>query len=845
MIGELIKIKPDELSATTAKRKKKAFYKRRWVHVVLATMVVAGLIAWACVEAYLVQFKEKAETFDMSLVAKLEQSSIMYGREDSSGNRTEIGRLANENRVIIPFSEMPKHLIDALVATEDQRFWEHKGVDYWGIIRAAKDNFLAGETRQGASTITQQLARNTFGLTEKTRERKILEIYIAQRIEKHYSKSEILEHYFNRIPLGKGFYGIEAAAQGYFSKSAKDLTKSEAATIVGLIKAPRDYNPINSMTLATRERNKVFERMAAEKMMEKSEADKLKKEPVPLRPSETARAAGYVQREVEDEVESILSGMGIEGITGKGYKIYTTIDAALQQTAEQSLTKRLEEIEQSQGYPEREKMAEYAAKLTAFAKSGRPANERPVPGYLQGTVLAVDNKTGGVLAMCGGRDFGQSQYNRVLLTKRPAGTAFVPFVYAAAFEGSHFPGSRIADQRMDNTKVMMGATTGTLGEWGTEGLVDSHEEETSLRRALIQGKNNCAARLGLDIGVKKVTDLAARAGLGEMAQDPSTFLGRGEVTLHDLCLAYTIFPNGGTRPENTWFVTRIEKPDGTVIYDRGVKTKMVQVTDPIAAWMTHSCLEESILLDIGTASIAKKFGLKDIPVAGKTGTHINSTDLWFAGYSSDMTCVTWVGLDKSREPVYPEAFSRHTALPIWVDIMNVAAAKKAPAPLEQPQGVQMVELCAVSGQLATDSCLELGPDPVNPERQKFIKCSYQEYIRPESKLEMRCKFHTGEDPLAAASAPVNPLVINQHSNGNSSPNAAADAKPIAVTAPLVIGTDPYQSITGPRQKGSGSSAVANPYPMTDINAPPLIPSAPVPGRISPLPAPSPGRATVD
>ncbi|HEX2750204.1 MAG TPA: transglycosylase domain-containing protein, partial [Verrucomicrobiales bacterium] len=682
---------------------------------------------------------EKAETYDLAQVPLLEQSSIVYDR-----NHAEIGRLANENRVIIPYSEMPKHLIDALIATEDQRFWKHHGVDYWGILRAAKDNFLGGETMQGASTITQQLARNTFGLTERSKERKILEIYIALRIEKVYAKSEILQHYLNRIPLGKGFYGIEAAAQGYFSKSAKDLTKNESATLIGLIKAPRDYNPINNMTLSTRERNKVFDRMVAEKMLDESESAKLKKEAIPLHPSEAVRATGYVQKEVEDEVESILAGMGIEGITGKGYKIYTTIDSTLQQAAEQSLSKRLAEIEQSEGYPNREKMSDYTKKFDEFTKSKRPANERPVPGYLQGTVLAVDNKTGGVLALCGGRDFGQSQYNRVMLTRRPSGTVFVPFVYTAAFEGNHFPGSRVADERMDNTKVMMGATTGTLGEWGNEGLAESHEGSTSLRRALIQGKNNCAARLGLDIGVKKVTDLAARAGLGEMAQDPSTFLGRGEVTLHDLCLAYTIFPNGGTRPENTWFVTRIEKPDGTRIYERSTKSKTVEVTDPISTWMTHSCLEESLLLDIGTASIAKKFGLKDIPVAGKTGTHINSTDLWFAGYSNDVTCAVWVGLDR-KEPVYPDAFSRHTALPIWVDIMNASASKKVPEPIAQPDGVQLVELCAVSGQLATDSCLELGPDPLNPGRQKFIKCSYQEYIRPESKLEMRCTFHTGED----------------------------------------------------------------------------------------------------
>ena len=487
-------------------------------------------------------------------------------------------------------------------------------------------------------------------------------------------------------------------------------------------------------------------------------------------------------------------------------------------------------------------MKDYTAKLAEFTKSKRPANERPQPAYLQGSVLAVDNKTGGVLALCGGRDFAQSQYNRVMLTRRPAGTTFVPFVYTAAFEGRSFPGSRIMDERMDNTKVMMGATTGTLGEWGTEGLVTSHEGTTSLRRALIQGKNNSAARLGLEIGVKKVTDLAAAAGLGEMAQDPSTFLGRGEVTLRDLCLAYTIFPNGGVKPEGTFFVTRIEKPDGSPIYNRVTGTKMVNVTDAVSTWMTHSCLEESILMDIGTASAAREYGLKEIPVAGKTGTHMNSTDLWFAGYSGEMTCAVWVGLDK-RESVYPEAFSRETALPVWVDIMNASAARKMPEPFEPPQGLQLVELCDVSGQLATDSCLRLGPDPLNPDRQKFIKCSYMEYVRPESKLEMRCTFHTKDDPSTQSAAPVTPMVLKHASGSGGDPG---DAKPLVVTAPVVVGTDPYQSITGAKIDPNNPTAGPAISALPDGNTPPLIPSAPLPGKGNgPLLAPSPGKATVD
>lgn len=846
MIGELIKIKPEQLSPKGGKRRKKPLLKRRWVHVLLVLMLLTALGGWLGLKAYLKPFEEKAATYDMALVAQLEQSSIIYDR-----SRAEIGRLANENRVIIPFSDMPAHLIDALIATEDQRYWKHEGVDGWGIARAAWTNLKAGEMKQGASTITMQLARTTYGHTEITRERKILEMFLALRIFKHYSRSQILELYFNRIPLGKGFYGIEAAAQGYFSKPAKELTKSEAAVIVGLIKSPRYYNPFNSLPLATRERNKVFDRMVAEEKMTEEEAEKLKKEPIALKPSETARATGYVQREVEDEVETILAGMGIEGITGKGYKIFTTLDSALQQAAEQSLARRLTEIENSQGYPAREKMsdytkklAEYAAKLEAHQKGTGPAPpEKPLPTYLQGALLAVDNRTGGVLAMCGGRDYGQSQFNRVLLSKRPAGTAFVPFVYAAAYAGTHFPGSRIVDQRMDNTKVMMGAVTGTLGEWGMEVTEGAHEGMTSLRSALIQGKNNCAARLGLDIGVKKVTDLAQRAGLGEMAEDPTTLLGRAEVSLRDLTLAYSIFPNAGAKPEGIWYVTRIEKPDGTAIYDRPAAAKLTPVTDPVAAWMTHSCLEDAVFSDLGTASNYHRYGpaMKDLHVAGKTGTHINSTDLWFAGYSKDVTCAVWVGLDK-KEPVYPDAFSRHTALPVWVDMMLAAAAKKAPDALEEPAGMQLVELCAESGELATDACLETGPDPSDPARQKLIKCSYMEFIRPGSKWELRCTYHNKPELATNSTAPVNPQALT---NGSTDPGM--DNRALPLTVPVVIGDDPYSSHSGARPDQGASGTTGPPaISPTDSTAPPLIPAAPVPNAgNSTLLNPSPGKAEVD
>ncbi len=844
MIGELIKIKPEQLRQRSRKRSI-PLWKRRWVHVLLLLMLLTATGGWVGMLAYIKPYRDKASALDMSLVAKLEQSSIIYDR-----NKVEIGRLANENRMIIPLADMPQNLIDCLTATEDRRFWEHFGVDYWGVARAAKDNLFSGGIKQGGSTLTQQLARNTYGLTERNVQRKLLEMEIAKRIEKYYTKKEILEHYLNRIPLGKGFYGVEAAAQGYFSKPAKELTLPESAVIVGLIKAPSVYSPLHSIENAKRERNKVYDRLIAEGKLKPKEAERMKKAPIPLKPSETARAAGYVQREVEEEVEGILNSMGLEGITGKGFKIYTTVDSDLQKAAEKSLVSRLTELENSKTYPAREKMADYTLKLEEWVKSKRSLTEKPQPGYLQGALLAVDNKTGGVLAMSGGRDFGQSQFNRVALSKRPIGTAVFPFIYNAAFEGTHFPGSRVTDAPMDNTKIMMGATTGTLGEWGAEGATGEHEQNTSLRRALIQGKNNCAARVGLEIGLKKFVDIMKRAGFGDVPEESAYLMGRTDVTLRDLCLAYTIFPNGGEKPASMWFVTRIENADGSQVYQRTDNPKPLPVSDPIATFMTHSCLEETLASDFGTAFNATDYGYKDAPLAGKTGTHINSTDLWFAGYNDEVTCAVWVGLDK-KETVYPDAFSRHTALPVWVDVMNALVAKKPAQPVVQPPGMQLVELCAISGHLATDACLELGPDPSNPERQKLIKCSYMEYVRPETNFDLRCTFHSGE--AAVDEAPPGAPVIN--SRVDSSVNLA-DATPLKIKAPVLIGKDPYLSYVGSakspdeekeddfEKEQNGETAPVLKAP--DTSRPPLVPMVPLPGRISDtiLP-PSPGQATVD
>ena len=838
MIGDLIKIKMEDLPSRRAP--KQAFFRRGWFKVLLLGSILLALGGYIGLQLYLKPYRTKAAAFDLNQLGKLEEASIVYDR-----NSKELGRLGTENRQLVTYAEVPLHFIEALIATEDSRFWEHKGVDWKGVARATVWNTIRAENRQGASTITQQLARATFRRYERTLDRKITEAFLAERIELVHTKQQILEFYLNRIYFGAGFDGIGAAAQGYFSKAVPDLTLEDSAILVGLIKNPKLYSPITGQRdLTLRERNEVYDRMVITNKLTRDRAAELKAKPLDIRLADTARGSGYLQQEVENEVDRILEQQGYEGIGGKGFKVYTTVDSVIQRAAETSMAARLAEIEALPEYPKppaRETPVQFAKILADRNATGNPPAKTPQPGYLQGAALVIENHTGAVLSIVGGREFKESQFNRVSLSKRPAGTSFTPFVYAAAFEGQHFPGSRLADAPMDNTRIMIGATTGTLGEWGTENLSAVHETEVSIRQAIAEGKNNCAARLGLEVGPDKVKDFAKRAGLGDLPAEPSTLLGRGEVSVRDLCLAYTTFANAGVRPAGVSLVTRIENAAGQILYTRAPDSyQQVRVTDPITAWMVHSCLDDA--LAVGTGAVARDYGLKEFPAAGKTGTHSKSTDLWFAGYSSTVTCVVWTGLDR-RDTVYPDAFSNRVALPVWSDIMNASQQHFAGAPFAPPSDIQEVELCTVSGKLATEACLELRPDPADPTRNKLFKSSYLEYIRPGLRMTQLCDIHSKSTGIESPNVMIEAPIIGP--SGIGIPVDAEESVPVRLKAPTVIGKDPYESNFG--------VAVVSIDPLKPPRAP-IVKEEPPKATPPPVPAyqpgtdqlsPQPGRADVD
>jgi membrane peptidoglycan carboxypeptidase len=815
-------------------RRRVPFYRRRWFALLVIFFLITGATSLAIGLAVIKPLREIAEALPLDTLKKIERSSIIHDR-----GGIELGRIYVMNRTPIKVEQVPMHFIHALTSEEDSRFYEHAGIDWYGVARAMYWNLRGGVENQGASTLTQQLARDAFKLKEledkgKNRsryKRKIVEAFLAARIEKSFSKSDILEMYLNRVYFGAGNYGVQAAAQGFFGKDVSLLNVEESASLCCLLKNPSGLNPRTRLKEHTRWRNHIFDRMHSERFITAQDAEMLKRKPVVLSQRVPDARLTYVYEEIRQQAIKIV---GEEESQVGGFKIYTTIDGELQKAAEEALKKRLAEVENQKLYPN-QTYAQYHATLDDFKKklAGKaiaPDTVRPQPEYLQGAVLVVDNKDGGILALVGGRDFLDSQYNRALQSRRPAGTAFVPFVYATAFQKQEFfPPMQLEDGPIDNRRVMIGGLTGILGEWGTEQDETHYEDHISARDALVQGRNAATVRLGEQIGLNPVKELAARAGIVSKIEDyPKSFLGSSEVKLDEMCLAYSSIPNKGRRAREMSLIRRITDADGKVIYQvKEDADDMVLVMDEIAAYQTHSCLAD--VLDNGTGKPARaEYGLQKFPAGGKTGTHYEFKDLWFVGYSSSVTCGVWCGFDQQK-PIYTGAYSNRIALPVWVDVMNASIKDHAAEEMTPPPEAQLVEVCKKTGLRATDGCFEKVPDA---ERggTKSVRATYKEVLRPRTVFDLYCDQHGGGDALVKQFKPSEEAV--DMSLGPVS--VFASAMPVRMQGLTVLGADPYKATT-PVIKAEplnpDGSTVKRAIPVEDETqkvAPPPIKLAPPP-----------------
>ncbi len=734
-------------------------------HFYVPAGVLLALLVGAVIYLFVLtaDLTRQAEAYDLKELDQMESASVIVDRNDKI-----FGQIYVENRETVPYDQLPRDLVNAVVAMEDNKFYQHSGYDLMGIIRAALKNFTAGHVRQGASTITQQLARNTFELKERTFRRKFVELFLARRIEDAIGKQKIMELYLNRIYFGAGLYGAEAAARGYFGKPAREMTLAESATLAGLIKSPNRLSPWTDKEASRESRNVALSRMRDLGFISAEKMAAAQAEPVVTGSRQSAQGQTYA---VEYIRQQVIAAVGWDKAMNEGYRIRTTIDADLQQTAEESLRRHLAEVERTPGY-KHETYESYAAHFKVAKSKGQQGKE-PTPEYLQGAVIALDNKTGGILALVGGRDFEHSQYDRALQARRPAGTAFTPFMYAAAFEKGLYPGTVVQDSALDNRVVMIGGTTGILGEWGPENPENRYEGAMTAREALAKSKNGAAVRLGLQIGVDPVLQLVKAAGIkSPMRPYPATFLGSSEVTLAELALAYTSFPNGGTRPNTPFILERIEEKDGTVVWQSRHDSRPLPVMKSATAFEVHSCLVDA--LEKGTGAAARtRLGLAQFPAAGKTGTAYDFTEALFAGYDSSVTCAVRAGFDKPQQ-IFRGAFGNLVALPVWVDVMNAAARQYPAKELAQPADVLTVEICSKSGLLATDKCGEF---------------AYRELATKEQMPTEPCNVHGDARTrivrdLPEAGVPRAELAVD-----------TSQVHPVAVKAPtLLADNDPYNAV---------------------------------------------------
>ncbi len=590
-----------------------------------------------------------------------------------------IGEFYRENRTLVRLEEVPPDLVNAFLAVEDRRFWEHWGVNLPSVFRSSIRNLFSMRVREGGSTITQQLARNLFLTHERTFSRKIKEAVLAVRIEQNYSKHEILEMYLNQIYFGDGAYGVQAAARRTFGKDVRDLTLAESALLAGVVRNPLAYSPRRHPETAQRRRAIVLRSMEdcgfiSDETMRRAMEDSVSVAAAPLNPDNAPYFMEMVRQVLEAE-------FGSEAIYEGGLVVHTTLDLPLQQEAELVLENHLTQLENDL----RPRMSR-AGYLLRKERGDDPAAE-----YLQGAALVVDAETGAMRALIGGRSFEESNFNRAVMAMRQPGSAFKPFIYLAGIQRGFYPSYTIVDAPI---------VFHERGQppWRPQNYDREYHGPVTLRYALQKSLNIPTIKLQEEVGTERVIQVARAAGIETpIPQFRSIALGTAEVTLRDLTYAYAVFANQGIRVEPL-FITRIEDRSGNLLKEWKPRRREVLPAAPVAVLtsMMQSVMNE------GTGAPARTMGFTH-PAAGKTGTTDDYTDAWFVGFTPHAVCGVWVGYDQ-RKQIGRGMTGSQAALPIWAPIMIAATRDSDPDPFPTAEGVLTREVCAETGLIATPAC---------------------------------------------------------------------------------------------------------------------------------------------
>lgn len=591
---------------------------------VCAILFLSGLVTMGF---FWQHYASIASTYDMEALTRGQNETLIV---DVRGEL--IGSASDIEREPVTLKDVPAHLISAVIATEDARFYSHPGYDIVGLTRAASANFTSHGIKQGGSTITQQLARNAFGLQGRTYERKLTEIFLAMRIEREYSKDQILTDYLNRIYLGHGCSGVGAAARCYFGKDVSDITLTEAATLAGIIKAPVAFSPITQPKLARQKRDLTLRRMAETGSITEAEAAAAQEQPVVVRHDKTRVRTGYMLAAARAEFQR----MGLK--PGQPPTMSMTLRLDWQKRLDNMLRQHVETI-------------------ASEDKSS-----------LQGAVIVLDNRTGAILAMQGGRDFTTSPFNRALEGIRPPGTGFLPLVYAGALTMQpDVTDAPMIDGPLDNRQAMIGGLVGTLGEWGADGEPVAYTGGTiTPMQALLESRTAATVRLGYQVGLDPLRASLSRCGFTTPLREEAAFtLGLSHVRLIELARAFTAIANDG-RP----------CPEPHVLLSSS-SARSVEVFAPAAvSHVRNTMIAGMTRPEYRQPLIEHKLARKSI--AGFGGITYDRTDAWFVGSDRALTCLVWIGHDKDI-PISPKATAATAALPLWAAVFEMVTAG-------QPQG---------------------------------------------------------------------------------------------------------------------------------------------------------------
>ncbi len=579
-----------------------------------------------------------------------------------------------EQRRLLPLGEMPPAMIDAVLAAEDHRFYEHHGIDLVRTFKAAWVNLTAGHVVQGGSTLTQQLMKNFFLNSNRDWHRKVTEALMAYIAERRYSKDEILENYLNDIYLGQrgqeGIFGIWEASEFYFSKEPRDLSIAEMATIAGMIRSPNRYNPMRHAETARVRRNEVLGAMLQDGYISKGAYDEAVVTPVRAREPhvETNDApyfVDYVKHELAERYPASV-------LTGEGLRIFTTLDVHMQKQGEAAIDDNLAKLEEKHPSLRRKEKTE----------------------QLESCLVAIEPQTGKLRAMVGGRDYRESQFNRVTQSHRQPGSAFKPITYLAALQETldggpehYLPTSYIEDSPFT-------WQYGTMS-WTPKNYKNRYFGRVTLQFALEESLNSATSRLAESIGLDRVIAMGAKLGFADLPSYPSIVLGGIEVTPFDLARMYAVLANEGLEVP-FYAVTAVVDQHGEQI--QGHELKAEQVLSPELAYIGDYMLEQ--VINHGTGEGARKAGFLR-PAAGKTGTTNDSKDAWFAGFTPNLLAVVWTGFDQKEVLALTGA---EASLPAWTAFMKAATASRPELDFQPPSGVVLAKVDPTTGYLAGPNC---------------------------------------------------------------------------------------------------------------------------------------------